>query len=220
MIDRFREGVYQSFSQRADASLELIDGLTSALSVESPVGVSESPLFRRSFSSIYNVLNEGRIKLDALRQVLDECQPLGAEQLGGYEVYALDCTDAPAAAALTLPDRTQSKKGRQAPTVVGHRYSWLVRLVEWRTSWGMPQDIERVASTNSDSQVGASQVQALAARNCRPKVVVADSLYSNAVFLQVFVTVQFVYALVRLRSNHLFYEAECVKWIETTGWID
>ncbi len=28
MIDRFREGVYQSFSQRADASLELIDALT------------------------------------------------------------------------------------------------------------------------------------------------------------------------------------------------
>ncbi|MBA3532453.1 MAG: hypothetical protein H0T73_11070 [Ardenticatenales bacterium] len=83
MIDRFREGVYQSFSQRADAGLELIDALTSALSVESPVGMSESPLFRRSFSSIYDVLNEGRIKFDALRQVLDECEPASAEQLWG-----------------------------------------------------------------------------------------------------------------------------------------
>ncbi len=207
MIDRFREGVYQSFSQRADAGMELIDALTSAQQVESPVAMSESPLFRRSFSSVYDVLNEGRLDLEAVRQVLDECQPADAEPIGGYEVYALDCTDDPAAAAPTFPDRTQAKKGRHAPTVVGHRYSWLVRLVARGSSWLMPQDIERVASSSSDSQVGAAQVQALAQRNARPKVVVADALYGNALFLQLFVTVQFVYALVRLRRNQLFYEA-------------
>ena len=56
MINRFREEVYQSFEQRGDAGLELIDALTSTPGVESPVELSESPLFRRRFSSIYDVL--------------------------------------------------------------------------------------------------------------------------------------------------------------------
>jgi len=206
MIDRFRREVYQSFTQRADAGLDLIDALTSSMNVDSPVATSESPLFRRGFSSIYDVLRLGNINLTQLRQVLDKHQPQDAEQIAGYEVYGLDCTDDPAAEAETLPDRSQSKKGRQAPTVVGHRYSWLVRLVEWRTSWCMPQDIQRVSTSSSDSQVGAEQVQALAQRNQRRKVVVADSLYCNAVFLSVFLVVQFVYALVRMRSNQVLYE--------------
>ena len=49
MINRFREEVYQSFTRRADAGLDLIDALTSERHTESPVAVSESPLFRREF---------------------------------------------------------------------------------------------------------------------------------------------------------------------------
>jgi hypothetical protein len=49
----FRRKVYQSFEQRGDAGLDLIDGLSSAGRVESPVGQRESPLFRCGFSRIY-----------------------------------------------------------------------------------------------------------------------------------------------------------------------
>ena len=69
----------------------------------------------------------------------------------------------------------------------------------------MPQDIERVKTTSSDSQVGAKQVEALAERNQRPKVVVADSLYCTIVFLRAFLMSQFTYALVRMRSNQVLY---------------
>lgn len=61
MINRFRQEVYQSFDQRGDAGLDLIDAISSAEHIESPVSMSESPLFRRSFSSIYDVLNEGKL---------------------------------------------------------------------------------------------------------------------------------------------------------------
>jgi hypothetical protein len=118
----------------------------------------------------------------------------------------VDCTEDPAPEAQTLPDRIRSKKGRYAPIEVGHRYSWLGRLVAWRTSWCMPQDIRRVSTTTTDSQVGAEQVAALAARNARPKVVVADSLYCNTIFLGTLLVVQGVYALVRMRSNRVLYE--------------
>jgi hypothetical protein len=61
-------------------------------------------------------------------------------------IYATDCTDHPHPEAETLPDRTQTKKGREAPKIVGHRWSWLVRIVSQRPSWAMPQDVERVES--------------------------------------------------------------------------
>jgi hypothetical protein len=70
----------------------------------------------------------------------------------------------------------------------------------------MPQDIERVATTSSDGQVGAKQVEALAERNQRPKVVVADSLYCTLVFMSAFLMTPFTYALVRMRSNQVLYE--------------
>lgn len=206
MIDRFRREVYQSFEQRADSGMDLIDALSSALTVESPVAQSESPLFRRRFSSVYDFLKTGRILLPQLRRVLDRNQPEDAEEIAGFEVYAVDCTEDPAPEAETLADRMRSKKGRHAPTQVVHRYSWIARLVEWRTSWCMPQDIRRVSTETTDSEVGAEQVASLAERNDRPKVVVADSLYCNVVFLGIFLTVQNLYALVRMRCNRNLYE--------------
>ena len=114
MINRFREQVYQSFEQRGDAGLELIDALTSTPGVESPVELSESPLFRRRFSSVYDVLKWGCLHYDRLRQLLDELQPEDAETIAGYEVYAMDCTEDPAPEAETLPDRIRTKKGKNA----------------------------------------------------------------------------------------------------------
>jgi len=206
MDDRFRREVYQSFEQRADAGMELVDALTSAPTVGSPVGLSESSLFRRGFSSVYDFLKSGRILLPRLRRVLFRHQPKDAETIAGYEVYAVDCTGDPAPAAKTLPDRGQSRKGRLASLEVGHTYSWLVRLVQRGTSWCMPLDIGRVPTERTDSQVGVEQVAALAKHNNHPKVVVADSLYCNATFLAICLTVQFVYALVRIRSNRVLYE--------------
>ena len=206
MNNRFRREVYHSFEQRADAGMDLVDALTSAPTVESPVGLSESALFRRGFSSVYDFLKSGRMLLPKLRRVLFRHQPEEAETIAGYEVYAVDCTGDPTPKAKTLPDRGQSKKGRNAPLEVGHTYSWLVQLVARGTSWCMPLDLGRVPTESSDSQVGAEQVTRLAQHNSRPKVVVADSLYCNAAFLAIFLTVQFVYALVRIRSNRVLYE--------------
>lgn len=206
MIDRFRQEVYQSFEQRADSGMDLIDALSSAMTVESPVAQSESPLFRRRFSSVYDFLKMGRIQYPYLRRVLERNQPEDAEEIAGFEVYAVDCTDDPVPDAETLEDRVRTKKGKHAPTQVVHRYSWTVRLVEWRTSWCMPQDVRRVSTESTDSAVGAAQVAALAERNDRPKVVVADSLYCNVIFLSLFLGVQHLYALVRMRSNRNLYE--------------
>jgi hypothetical protein len=85
--------------------------------------------------------------------------------------------DAPHAEAETLPDRTQAKKGGEAPKVVGHRWSWLVRVASQRPSWRMPPEVERVESQKSDSEVAADQVKRLDEQGSSRKAVVADSLY-------------------------------------------
>lgn len=206
MINRFRREVYQSFEQRGDTALDVIDSLSSAESVGSPVSISESPLFRRKFSSIYDFLRHGKLSPERIRGVLYRHQPNDGEEIAGYAVYVADATDHAHPAAETLADRTQAKKGRYGPTIIGHRYSWLVRILAQRPSWCLPQDVERIESAETDSAIAAEQVKTLDKQGPERKVVVADSLYGNYVFLAVFLLVTTVAALVRLRSNRVLYE--------------
>lgn len=141
-----------------------------------------------------------------LLSALYDYQPSDSEQIAGYEVYGLDSTKNERSEAETLEDRGSLKTQKDDPVQYGHKYSWLVRLVNWGTSWVAPVDIRRVETSLTDSQVGAIQVQELDQRNPNAKVVVEDSLYSNHLFLAVFISLKNVFALVRLRSNNTFYE--------------
>ena len=192
--------------KRADAIFDLIDALTVAGHVDSPVALSEETPFRRKFSSIFDTLRQGEFDFDLLLQVLYEYQPANSEELAGCEVYAMDCTPNERPEAETLEDRGSLKAQKEDPVRYGHKYSWLGRLVNWGTSWVAPVDIRRVDTSLSDSQVGALQVEELDVRNPKQKVVVADSLYGNNIFLAVFLVVKHAFALVRLRSNQVFYE--------------
>ena len=203
---QFREKVYQSMRKRADSILDLIDALTVAGHVQSPVALSEETPFRRKFSSIFDTLRQGEIDFDLLLQVLYEYPPANSEELAGCEVDALDCTPNEREEAETLEDRGSLKAQKEDPVRYGHKYSWLVRLVNWGTSWVAPVDVRRVDTRLSDSELGALQVKEADLRNPKQKVIVADSLYGNHIFLTVFLVVKHAYALVRLRSNLVFYE--------------
>jgi hypothetical protein len=203
---QFREKVYQSMRKRADAILDLVDALTVAGHVKSPVALSEETPFRRKFSSIFDTLRHGEIDFDLLFQTLYAYQPANSEELAGCEVYGLDCTPNEREEAETLADRGSLKAQKEDPVRYGHKYSWFVRLVYWGTSWVAPVDVRRVDSSLSDSQLGAQQVEEADLRNPKQKVIVADSLYGNHVFLAIFLVVKHAYALVRLRSNLVFFE--------------
>jgi hypothetical protein len=183
---QFREKVYQSMRKRADAIVDLVDALTVAGHVDSPVALSEETPFRRKFSSIFDTLRHGEIDFDLMLPALYENQPTNNEELAGCEVYGLDSTPNEREEAETLEDRVSLKAQKEDPVRYGHKYSWLVRLVNWGTSWVAPVDIQRVDSRLSDSQVGAVQVAEADVRNPKQKVIVADSLYGNHIFLAVF----------------------------------
>jgi len=206
LIQQFRQTVYQIFGQRADASLDLVDAMTVAGRVESPVALSESGLFRRHYSSVYDVLNAGEIEGEALSQALYAAQPRESETVAGYEVYAIDATDNARATAETAAERVLLKSNAEAVARPGYKFSWLVRLVGWRSSWVAPIDVQRVKPTSTDSVTAVEQVKRLDEMSERRKVVVADSLYANVVFLSIFLFVTTVVGLVRLRNNQVLSE--------------
>ena len=186
--------------------MDLIDALTVASHVESPVALSEETPFRRKFSMVYDTLRNAEIDLDRLPETLLAFQPGDSETIAGYEVYGLDATPNERPEAETLPERCSLKSQKDEPVRYGHKYSWMVRLLKWGSSWVAPQDVLRIDPELSDNQVGGLQVQELAQRNPDPKVVVEDSLYGNQVFLAVFLLLKNTFALVRMRSNLILYE--------------
>jgi hypothetical protein len=216
-FQQFRQKLYQILPKRADAILDFIDALTIAGHVASPVALSEEVPFRRKFGSIYDVLSEGRVEGESLHELLAESPPTDSEHIAGYELYALDTTPDERPAAETLAERGLLKAQKDAPVRVGQKFSWLVRLVKTGTSWVAPWDVRRVKTTSNDNQTAVAQVQELDEQNSHPKVVVADSLYANQVFLAVFLVVKTIVALVRLRQNLTLYEQPQPKPIGSRG---
>lgn len=217
LLQQFRDTVYSALSKRADATMDLLDALTTARHVESPVALSESVLFRRGFASVYDVLEEGDLPETTLREIFNQNQPTACETIAGYEVSAVDCTPNPRPEAETLPDRVYLKSQKMQVAQVGEKFSWLARLVKPGTSWVAPQDVTRVTCTSTDSEVAVEQVKRLDKQNDRLKAVVADSLYGNHHFLAVFLVVTTVVALVRLRSNLRLYENPIPKPPQSKG---
>jgi hypothetical protein len=199
-FSEFREAVYQKVTWRPAAILDLIDALTVQGHVNSPVALSESALFRRKFSSVYDALANGQLEI-GLREVLINSQDENWETIAGYEIHAVDATPNERMAAETLPDRGALKAQQKDPLRYGHKYSWLVRLVQNGTSWVAPEDIERISTETSDTKLAAQQVKDLDARNKHPKVVTADSRYRDRYFLGAFAGLENTHALVRLQNN-------------------
>jgi hypothetical protein len=199
-LSEFREAVYQKVVWRPAAIVDLVDALTIAGHVNSPVALSESPLFRRKFSSVYDALVHGELG-DDLKSLFSDSQAADWETIGGYEIHAIDATPHERMSAETLEDRGALKAQQKEPVRYGHKSSWLVRLVQSGTSWVAPEDIERISTATTDTKTAAQQVKDLAMRNQRPKVITADSRYRDKHFLGVFAGLERTFALVRLQNN-------------------
>ena len=209
-ISEFREAVYQKVIWRPAAILDLIDALTIAGHVNSPVALSESPMFRRKFSSVYDALVHGDLG-EGLKDLFSESQDPDWETIAGYEVHAIDATPHERMAAETLEDRGALKAQQKEAVRYGHKSSWLVRLVQSGTSWVAPEAVERISTATTDTQVGAQQVKDLARRNPHPKVITADSRYRDQHFLGAFAGLENTHALVRLQNNQKLSQAPVPK---------
>jgi hypothetical protein len=216
-INEFRKAVYQSLRRRADILFDLIDALTVAGQVSSPVALSEQKPFQRKFCSVYDGLENGEMDMDEILSLLPESMPEGSETIAGYKVYAIDATANEHEQAETLPDRSVLKSSKNEPLRYGHKYSWLVRLINFGSSWAAPVDIERIATEATDTQVAAVQVQELDVRDPEAKVIVADSRYEEHHFLGIFEHWKHTFGLIRLHSNRVLYEEPQPKPVGSRG---
>ena len=104
-LNEFRKAVYRNLRRRADILFDLIDALTVAGQVSSPVALSEQRPFQRKFCSVYDGLENGEMDMDEILSLLPACIPEGSETIAGYTVYAVDATANEHEQAETLPDR-------------------------------------------------------------------------------------------------------------------
>lgn len=129
--------MYRSILKHADAFPDLLDALTVAGQVESPVALSEEQPFCQKFGSIFDPLRQCDFDFDLFLNHLRCHQPANSETIAGYEVCAVDYTPNARIAAETLEDRRSLKTQKDEPVRYGHKNSWLARLIHCGSSWGL-----------------------------------------------------------------------------------
>ena len=128
--EQFLKALYNSIETRADSYLELAMALASREYFESVVALSESPIYRRKFSAVYDSLKEVQIDREKLLKAnlaifKEECN-----LLEGHEIYSGDGTFIKRQEARTMPERVM-KRLPAGELVYGHE----TQLVNQSNSW-------------------------------------------------------------------------------------
>src|SRR3712207_9470276 len=140
-LAQFRQQVYQTFTQRPAALLDLIDAVAQTPRPHSPAELSLA--MQRHWTTLYDALRHGRFDLDTLRPLLVKTARTAAPyRVADCRVVLVDHTGFPRPAARTVAAR-ERYHGPNDSRPVGHRYSWLSQLVDEDSAWLAPLDVER-----------------------------------------------------------------------------
>lgn len=184
----FRQEVYAArvFLARRDALFDTLDALLSGGTVASFAWLSQNEHFQRKWPSLYAAVEDGRVDTQALRALATRQLPRE-----GTCIFPLDGSSWPRPRGRVLEDlqyvyQASSDVDGGAVTI-GYPYSLLEWCAEPHSSWSLPLDVRRIPSQKTAQEVGAEQVQALAAlrAECTEAldIVPADGKYGNAGFL-------------------------------------
>jgi DDE superfamily endonuclease len=208
ILRELRQAVYGCFERGADALFNLADALLSESQAQSLVELSLSPFFERKWSSVYEGLEDGLIKVERLREVL--VRTLLAQLEEGKPIWlALDESDIERAEAKTSEDRGYIKVSNlplvEKALSVGWRYSNVVLLPSSPSSWTPPLDTRRIPTGQTPVQVAIEQL-----RDLKPLlgmgevIVIADRGYGTPEFVQACRDLGYK-VLVRVKSDRKLY---------------
>ena len=207
----FRQAVYDhAVTARRDAQFDLLDALLTAGPTRSFAELTQTPAFRRSWSSAYAALEDGRQDDAWLRAYLVGHLPQqGVVLLGG------DATAWPRPRAPTLPDRQYVHSPTGAvlteSVVVGEPYALMAWLAAPGTAWALPLDLARIPSTATASAVAADQITRLnglrAADDRAFWIYALDGGYGNLPFWQALPAGDRFGVVTRLRKDRVLYQA-------------
>jgi DDE superfamily endonuclease len=208
-LNDFRHGVYGCFGKARDALFNLVDALASEASARSFPELSFSPFFERTWASLYEALEDGRIDAERLREVFLAFAPL--PEPGQVVFLGIDTSNLYRPEAETAADRTLVKIATLPADTHAASPGWVVShvvLLPPQAGQGtFVLDTARVKSSELATEVAARQLRAvvamLVARGFCP-VIVGDRWYACAPFLARMADVDAA-CLLRVKSNRVFY---------------
>jgi hypothetical protein len=202
-LSSFRHRIYGYLGKAQDATFELIDAVLTTRHVYSFAELSQSPLFRRRWPSLYEALQDSRPQRQRLMGLY--CQQIPRQT---PIVLAGDHTSWSRPAARCLPERTHehSAQGGRGVVTVGQGYSSLAWIPEAQGSWALPLCHERITSWESPLTKAAFQLKQLC--NVLPSrpLTLWDSEYGCASFVLKTADIA-ADKLMRLRPNRTLWGA-------------
>lgn len=199
-LSQFRQSLYEQLGKAKDAVFELMDAVLTSVSTVSFVSLSQSPVFRRQWSSIYAALHDSRLPQAKLMQEI-----AGRVDTTEQPILAGDRTFWPRQDAETLKERMFDHDSRQK-SAVGQSYSTLAWIAQESGSWALPLRHERISSFETPGQRAAFQLQQVTRQLERRPLAVYDRGYGNARFVNQTATVE-ADLLLRLAANRCVFGA-------------
>jgi hypothetical protein len=199
-LQEFRQTLYNTLGNARDALFDLMDAVLVSGCLVSFVSLSQSPVFRREWSSTYasvqdSGLPRGKVLKLLVKEIPTEKQPLLVGDLSRWTRPA----------AKTLKDRSFSG-GTDAGLTVGQSYSTLAWIPEASGSWVLPLRHERLTSFETPASRAAFQLKQVTRHLPVRPLAVYDRGYGNASFVTQTAQVE-ADLLLRLASNRCVYGA-------------
>ena len=205
-LQHMRKRSYQLMGNGRDGLFNLMDAVLTSRSVTSFVELSLSPVFQRSWSSLYKSLERSEPPATKLMQLYKQYLPV--PEPGSQLLLAGDHTAWPRLWSPTLRERTyehQPQPYAEASSVtIGHGYSSLVCVPERQGSWALPLLHERITSFETPLEKAAQQLRAVCARLSQRPLSVWDSEYGCGQFIKLTADIH-CDKLMRLRPNRVLY---------------
>jgi len=197
-LQEFRRRLYNTLGNGRDAIFDLMDAVLVSACIVSFVSLSQSPVFRRQWSSTYAALQDSHLPrakvLKLLVRQVDSHQP---------PLLVGDTSRWHRPAAKRLKDRTLAGGVDHAITV-GHTYSTLAWIPEAQGSWALPLRHERMTSFETPASRAAFQLKQVTRQLTLRPLAIYDRGYGNASFVNQTAAIE-ADLLLRLASNRCVY---------------
>jgi len=201
--EQYLKSVYKSIDYRRDSYVELALALASCEQLESVVGLSKSPLYRRSFASVYETLDEVSVDEVGLLKANWHLGERSCAELDGIAVYSGDSSFIRRTEAKTFEGRVMKRLSNGA-LVYGYESYWSMRLADEERSWTAVMQAERMAADESVSTKAKAHIQALDALATSSQLYVMDAGHGKDV-LAIYPECKHTDMIMRVKSNQVFY---------------
>jgi len=202
-LKAFRQAAYGCLGNACDAQFELTDAVMVTPAANSYVELSLAPVFRRSWCSAYEAMEDGRPDREALLRLYTAHLPTTPRP-----ILAGDHTAWPRLSARTLRERTiehqPTKVPGNKPITVGHGFSTLAYIPEQAGSWALPLLHERITPAETPIEKGVSQLRRVCEQLPVRPISLWDSEYGCAPFVKASADIP-ADKVLRLRPNRCLY---------------